>query len=417
MIFNLLYYMGIIILTGLIFGKLAKYIRLPNVTGYIFGGLIIGPSILGFFGAEIVPSNIVDILTPISEIALGFIAFTIGTEFQLSYFKKVGIKPIVIAVFESLFAVIFIFVVLLLFKVEVGFALVLASIGAATAPAATLMVIKQYKAKGEVTETLMSVVAIDDATAMIFFGISVAIAKAIGSSSTNITWTVFKPIVEVVISLSIGFVIGLLLTLLLKWFTGRSNRISVVTSLLLITVSISSIFSHFNVPFGFSSLLSCMMAGAVLTNLATDRKTSSILELIDRFTPPIMISFFVLAGIGLELSVLKTVGIIGMIYIVMRVVGKWTGAWFGAKITKASPEVQKYLGFSLIPQAGVAIGLSLIARTILEPTQAAQLTAVILSATLIYELIGPLITKISLQKAGEIVIPKKENKNIEKTAT
>lgn len=409
--------MGIIILTGLIFGKLAKYIRLPNVTGYIFGGLIIGPSILGFFGAEIVPSNIVDILTPISEIALGFIAFTIGTEFQLSYFKKVGIKPIVIAVFESLFAVIFIFVVLLLFKVEVGFALVLASIGAATAPAATLMVIKQYKAKGEVTETLMSVVAIDDATAMIFFGISVAIAKAIGSSSTNITWTVFKPIVEVVISLSIGFVIGLLLTLLLKWFTGRSNRISVVTSLLLITVSISSIFSHFNVPFGFSSLLSCMMAGAVLTNLATDRKTSSILELIDRFTPPIMISFFVLAGIGLELSVLKTVGIIGMIYIVMRVVGKWTGAWFGAKITKASPEVQKYLGFSLIPQAGVAIGLSLIARTILEPTQAAQLTAVILSATLIYELIGPLITKISLQKAGEIVIPKKENKNIEKTAT
>lgn len=409
--------MGIIILTGLIFGKLAKYIRLPNVTGYIFGGLIIGPSILGFFGAEIVPSNIVDILTPISEIALGFIAFTIGTEFQLSYFKKVGTKPIVIAIFESLFAVIFIFVVLLLFKVEVGFALVLASIGAATAPAATLMVIKQYKAKGEVTETLMSVVAIDDATAMIFFGISVAIAKAIGSSSTNITWTVFKPIVEVVISLSIGFVIGLLLTLLLKWFTGRSNRISVVTSLLLITVSISSIFSHFNVPFGFSSLLSCMMAGAVLTNLATDRKTSSILELIDRFTPPIMISFFVLAGIGLELSVLKTVGIIGMIYIVMRVVGKWTGAWFGAKITKASPEVQKYLGFSLIPQAGVAIGLSLIARTILEPTQAAQLTAVILSATLIYELIGPLITKISLQKAGEIVIPKKENKNIEKTAT
>lgn len=409
--------MGIIILTGLIFGKLAKYIRLPNVTGYIFGGLIIGPSILGFFGAEIVPSNIVDILTPISEIALGFIAFTIGTEFQLSYFKKVGIKPIVIAVFESLFAVIFIFVVLLLFKVEVGFALVLASIGAATAPAATLMVIKQYKAKGEVTETLMSVVAIDDATAMIFFGISVAIAKAIGSSSTSITWTIFKPIVEVVVSLSIGFVIGLLLTLLLKWFTGRSNRISVVTSLLLITVSISSIFSHFNVPFGFSSLLSCMMAGAVLTNLATDRKTSSILELIDRFTPPIMISFFVLAGIGLELSVLKTVGIIGMIYIVMRVVGKWTGAWFGAKITKASPEVQKYLGFSLIPQAGVAIGLSLIARTILEPTQAAQLTAVILSATLIYELIGPLITKISLQKAGEIVIPKKENKNIEKTAT
>lgn len=415
MTFNLLYYIGIIILTGLIFGKLAKYIRLPNVTGYIFGGLIIGPSVLGYFGAVIVPSNIAEILTPISEIALGFIAFTIGTEFQLSYFKKVGTRPIVIAIFESLFAVIFIFVVLLLFKVEVGFALVLASIGAATAPAATLMVIKQYKAKGEVTETLMSVVAIDDATAMIFFGISVAIAKALGSSSTNITWTIFKPIVEIVVSLGLGVIIGLLLTLLLKWFTGRSNRVSVVTALLLITVSISSIFKHFNVPFDFSSLLSCMMAGAVLTNLATDRKTSSILELIDRFTPPIMISFFVIAGINLNLSVLKTVGVIGLIYIVMRVIGKWTGAWVGGKITKASPEVQKYLGFSLIPQAGVAIGLSLIASTVLEPTQAAQLTAVILSATLIYELIGPLITKISLQKAGEIVIEKKENKKNLKT--
>ncbi|MFA5220205.1 MAG: cation:proton antiporter [Bacilli bacterium] len=407
MIINLLYYIGIIILTGLLFGKVAKYFKLPNVTGYILGGLIISPSIMGHLGVNIVPNNIAEILTPISEIALGFIAFTIGTEFQLSYFKKVGMKPIVIAFFESFFAVVFIFVVLLLFKVEIGFAIVLASIGAATAPAATLMVIKQYKAKGKVTETLMSVVAIDDATAMIFFGIAIAISKALGSASTNITWTIFKPIIEVVVSLGIGFVVGLIITLLLKWFTGRSNRVSVVTAFLLITVSISSIFTYFQVPFDFSSLLSCMMAGAVLTNLSSERKTSSILELIDRFTPPIMISFFVLSGINLELSVLKTVGIIGIIYIVMRVIGKWTGAWLGGKITKASPEVQKYLGFSLIPQAGVAIGLSLVARSVLEPIQAAQLTAVILSATLIYELIGPLITKISLQKAGEIIVEKK----------
>ncbi|MFA6375315.1 MAG: cation:proton antiporter [Bacilli bacterium] len=407
MIINLLYYIGIIILTGLLFGKVAKYFKLPNVTGYILGGLIISPSIMGHLGVNIVPNNIAEILTPISEIALGFIAFTIGTEFQLSYFKKVGMKPIVIAFFESFFAVVFIFVVLLLFKVEIGFAIVLASIGAATAPAATLMVIKQYKAKGKVTETLMSVVAIDDATAMIFFGIAIAISKALGSASTNITWTIFKPIIEVVVSLGIGFVVGLIITLLLKWFTGRSNRVSVVTAFLLITVSISSIFTYFRVPFDFSSLLSCMMAGAVLTNLSSERKTSSILELIDRFTPPIMISFFVLSGINLELSVLKTVGIIGIIYIVMRVIGKWTGAWLGGKITKASPEVQKYLGFSLIPQAGVAIGLSLVARSVLEPIQAVQLTAVILSATLIYELIGPLITKISLQKAGEIIVEKK----------
>lgn len=414
MIFNLLYYIGIIILTGLVFGKLAKYLKLPNVTGYIVGGLIIGPSVLGYFGIAVVPANMADILSPISEIALGFIAFTIGTEFQLSYFKRVGSKPIVIAFFESFFAVVFILIVLLLFKVELGFALVLASIGAATAPAATLMVIKQYRAKGEVTETLMSVVAIDDATAMIFFGISVAIAKAIGSNSSNVAWTIFKPIIEVVVSLGIGFVVGLVITLLLKWFTGRSNRLSVVTALLLITVSISSIFSYFKVPFGFSSLLSCMMAGAVLTNLMPERRTSTVLDLIDRFTPPIMISFFVLAGVSLELSVLKTVGIMGVIYIVMRVVGKWSGAWLGGQITKASPAVKKYLGLALIPQAGVAIGLALVARTVLEPAQAAQLTAVILSATLIYELVGPLITKISLQKAGEIIIEKKPK---EKTAT
>lgn len=414
MIFNLLYYIGIIILTGLVFGKLAKYLKLPNVTGYIVGGLIIGPSVLGYFGIAVVPANMADILSPISEIALGFIAFTIGTEFQLSYFKRVGTKPIVIAFFESFFAVVFILIVLLLFKVELGFALVLSSIGAATAPAATLMVIKQYRAKGEVTETLMSVVAIDDATAMIFFGISVAIAKAIGSNSSNVAWTIFKPIVEVLVSLGIGFVVGLVITLLLKWFTGRSNRLSVVTALLLITVSISSIFSYFKVPFGFSSLLSCMMAGAVLTNLMPERRTSTVLDLIDRFTPPIMISFFVLAGVSLELSVLKTVGIIGIIYIVMRVIGKWSGAWLGGQITKASPAVKKYLGLALIPQAGVAIGLALVARTVLEPAQAAQLTAVILSATLIYELVGPLITKISLQKAGEIIIEKKPK---EKTAT
>ncbi|MDD2682147.1 MAG: cation:proton antiporter, partial [Bacilli bacterium] len=280
MIINLLYYIGIIILTGLLFGKVAKYFKLPNVTGYILGGLIISPSIMGHLGVNIVPNNIAEILTPISEIALGFIAFTIGTEFQLSYFKKVGMKPIVIAFFESFFAVVFIFVVLLLFKVEIGFAIVLASIGAATAPAATLMVIKQYKAKGKVTETLMSVVAIDDATAMIFFGIAIAISKALGSASTNITWTIFKPIIEVVVSLGIGFVVGLIITLLLKWFTGRSNRVSVVTAFLLITVSISSIFTYFRVPFDFSSLLSCMMAGAVLTNLSSEGKTSSILELI-----------------------------------------------------------------------------------------------------------------------------------------
>ena len=408
-----LFYLGIILLAGLLMGKLTKLVKLPNVTAYLVAGLIIGPSV-----AKLIPSDVLDSFSIISEIALGFIAFTIGTQFQFSYFKKVGSRPIIIAIFESLVAVIFVFIGLLVYGLIKGdgeavpFALVLSAIAAATAPAATIMVVKQYKAKGEVTKTLMSVVALDDAVALIIFGINVAIANAFEHNDANIILTILKPFGEVLVSLGVGVVLGFLLSLLLKWYTGRGNRLSVIFAIILITCSLSYIVTDvIKINLSISTLLACMMIGAVFTNTTPNDTTSKILELVDRFTPPLLIIFFVLSGANLKLNVLLTVGIIGVIYVVLRVVGKISGAWFGAVITKSPPEVKKYLGPTLIPQAGVAIGLTIVAGNVV-PQYAQEITAVVLSATLIYELLGPVITKISLIKAGEITEENKKSKRL-----
>ncbi len=392
--------MGIIILTGLLFSKITKALRLPNVTGYLVGGLLIGP-IFSLWGWKLFPESIIEELGIIPKIALGFIAFTIGTEFKLSYFKRVGAKPIIIAAFESLFAILAVFIVLILMKVEIKFALVLSSIAAATAPAATLMVIKQYRAKGEVTENLMSVVAIDDATAIIFFGIFVAIAQAIGSQSGSLGWMIAKPFVEIISSLAIGFLFGIVLSLLLKWFTGRSNRISVIVALLFIVVAMADITKSWFPDFDFSTLLACMMIGAVFTNTTSGEEMNTIMYLVDRYVPPIFILFFVISGIDLNLTVLTTVGIIGTVYVIMRVVGKVGGAYLGAVVAKSSHAVRKYLGWALVPQAGVAIGLTVVASSVV-PHYAQEIRAVVLTATLIYELAGPLITKTVLKRAKEI---------------
>lgn len=398
--------MGILILTGLLFSKLAKIVKLPNVTGYLVGGLLVGPSVLGAIGIPIITDEFLLEMNSISEVALGFIAFTIGTQFQFEYFKKVGSRPIVIAIFEALIAVVFVFLGMVLFlQCDVAFALVLSAIAAATAPAATLMVIKQYKADGEVTKNLMSVVALDDAVALVIFGIMVAIANAITGNTSSLAWTILSPFVEVFASLAIGFVVGILMSLLLKWFTGRSNRISVICAVILIVVSLSAIITVLNL----STLLACMMMGAVFTNTTKRSNVNVIMELCDRFTPPLLILFFTISGASLKLNILLTVGLVGLVYIVMRVIGKIAGAYFGAVITKSPTTVKKYLGLALIPQAGVAIGLTIVAGNVV-PQYANEIRAVVLCATLIYELVGPAITKLALKKAGEITIPEKKKK-------
>lgn len=394
--------MSVVLFTGLLFGKLAKYFKFPNVTGYLLGGLLIGP-VLGLVGVHIIPESGFEELHTISQIALGFIAFSIGTEFQLSYFKRVGKLPIVIASLESFFAIIVVFVTLIAFGNDMRFSLVLSAIAAATAPAATIMVIKQYKAKGEVTENLLSVVAIDDATAIVFFGLFVAVAKAIGNASGdfNLAWMITKPFVEIVMSLSIGGLAGFILSLGLKWYTGRGNRISLLIAFIFMVAASPELIKLALPDFEVSTLLACMMMGAVFTNLVKEDILDTVMFLVDRVTPPIFIMFFVISGAELNFNVLMTVGGIGVIYIVGRVIGKLFGAFLGAELANGSPKVKKYLGWGLVPQAGVAIGLTVVAANIV-PEYSAKISAVILSATFIYELVGPLITKTALTKAGEI---------------
>ncbi|MBU1144806.1 MAG: cation:proton antiporter [Firmicutes bacterium] len=397
---TVLFYSGIIIATGLLFGKIAKYVKLPNVTGYLVGGLLIGPSIFNIIKEEALPG-----LEIVSTVALGFIAFSIGNELKLSYFKKVGPRPIIIAVFEALFGVLFVLGSVLIYFLIIGqlttenfrFALVLAAIAAATAPAATLMVVRQYKAKGTLTDTLLSVVAIDDSVAIMLFGICVAIANAIGQSASeaSVFVQITAPFLEILVSLGIGGLFGIILIYACKWFTGRGNRISLVIATIFLTIYIADLL-------GGSSLLACMMVGGLFANVS--KKYEEVNGLVYFVTPPIFIMFFVLSGAELKLSVLSVVGIIGIVYVLFRVFGKIFGAWFGSKITHAEPKIAKYLGYALVPQAGVAIGLSLIATQVLNPVMGAQIRAIVLSATLIYELTGPIITKIILKKAGEIVV-------------
>lgn len=395
---TVLLYTGIILATGLLFGKIAKYLHLPNVTGYLLGGLLIGPSVLNFIKEEALLG-----LELISVIALGFIAFSIGNELKMTYFKKVGTKPVVIAVFESTMAVLFVFGALILYfalrdmltNENIRFALVLASIAAATAPAATLMVIRQYKAKGKLTETLMSVVAIDDSVAVLLFGIGIAIANAINPNidHASLVMQILHPLIEIVISLGIGSIIGVLLVLGSIWFTGRGNRITLVVTAILLTIYLAT-------TLGGSSILASMALGAVFANFS--KKHEEVNGLIYFTTPWLYIMFFVFSGVELKLSVLTSVGIIGLIYVLFRVVGKIFGANIGARITKSETSIRKYLGFSLIPQAGVAIGLSLVATQVLPDTLGAQVRAIILAATVIYELSGPVITKATLKRAGEL---------------
>ncbi|MGL5978298.1 MAG: cation:proton antiporter [Erysipelotrichaceae bacterium] len=389
---NMLLNSAILLLVGLLFGKLAKKLKLPSVTGYLIGGLLIGPY---FF--HVIPHGAIESLNFLSNIALGFIAFTIGSEFKLSYFKRVGFTPIVIALCEALLAVCLVTLALLAAGFEAPLAITLGAIAAATAPAATVMVIKQYKARGETTETLLSVVAIDDAVALIAFGFASAIASMMIQPETTSLWASLQaPLMEIVGSVAVGAVIGFVFTLLMKWFKDTSNRLILVVATILLSVGLAEMLH-------LSTLLLCMSMGAIFTNLSVDGE--KMLHIADSFTPPLLMMFFVLSGAELNLAILPTIGTIGIIYILVRVVGKVGGAYLGASIMKTSPEVRKYLGWALVPQAGVAIGLSLVATQIL-PEYGATIRGVVLCATLVYEIVGPLIAKIALQKAGDIVITK-----------
>ncbi len=385
---NLLFYLAIMLFAGLLFGRLMKLIKLPNVTGYLIAGLVLGPYV-----AKILTAENVESLGAISNMALAFIAFTVGLSFKRSYFRRVGMTPVVIALMEALIAVFLVQGTLIAAGFDIAFSIVLGAIAAATAPAATIMVIKQYNAKGAVTDMLMAVVAIDDAVALIAFGFCVSIANIIeGSSNGNLALSILTPFWQVLLALLLGAVMGILFKIPLKFFKKVGNRLIIIIGFVFLTSALATLL-------GVSELLACMALGSVFCNISTE--SDGINDLCDLVTPPLFELFFVVSGAGLNVSVLPQIGVMGAIYVVVRCIGKWLGAFLGAKIMKAPANVAKYIGPTLFPQAGVAIGLTIVAQTVV-PQYASQIRAVILCGTLIYELVGPAITKITLKKAGEI---------------
>ncbi|MGH4138771.1 cation:proton antiporter [Clostridium sp.] len=384
---------AIMLFAGIIFGRLAKFVKLPNVTGYLIAGLLLGPSFLNFL-----PLNMVNGFSIISDIALGFIAFAIGSEFNLNYFKKVGMAPIIIAISESFGAIILVTITLIIFGFDLKLSILLGAIAAATAPAQTIMVINQYKAKGSLTSMLMSVVAIDDAVALIGFGFATTIVKTMSTGlSSNIVLSILTPIYELVISFILGGIASILMKLIFRWFKKASNRLCIIIAFILITYWVAGLLQG-------SPLLACMALGGVLVNIYGD--IDSIVKITNDFSPPIFMIFFVISGAGFEISALSGIGVIGLLYVITRIVGKMAGAWIGGKVTKQEDKICKYLGPTLMPQAGVALGLIVVAGKLI-PEYAAQIRVIILCSTFIYSIVGPIAAKVALEKSGEIVLPHK----------
>ncbi|MBQ7455111.1 MAG: cation:proton antiporter [Clostridia bacterium] len=384
---NVLFSLACAMAFGLLLTRAAKLVRLPNVTAYLIAGLLIGPYCLG-----LMPRDTLGTVDVISSIALGFIAFSIGGEFKISNMKLIGAKSIIITFFQALAAVLLVDATLLLLGFDPSVALTLGAIAAATAPAATLMVVRQYKANGPLTRTLLPVVAMDDAVGLAVFAVSIGLAKAFAGGNVTVTAMLLDPLREIVLSLLVGGVIGVLLSVGVRFFHSRANRLSLCVCAVLLGIALSQMWN-------LSSLLLCMMISAVYCNLGAD--TNRVFEGTDRWTPPLLMLFFVISGAELDLAVLPTVGLLGVAYLVARSLGKYFGSYLGALVTRADENIRKYLGITLLPQAGVAIGMAQVAMSAL-PGQGPQIRAVVLCATLVYELVGPLMTKKALQAAGEI---------------
>ncbi|HOP11165.1 MAG TPA: cation:proton antiporter [Oscillospiraceae bacterium] len=398
MSFEILLYVAIIMVGGLLFGRLGKFIKLPNVTGYLVAGLIIGLLI------HILPQKeqlqqAVDQFSVVSEMALGFIAFSVGIEFKFKYFKQVGAAPIVIANTEAFGAVILVTATLLIFGVDPKLSILLGAIAAATAPAQTILVIQQYKSKGLLTSMLLSVVALDDAVALIAFGFAAAIVKAMEGTGAVTVMNFVSPFLDIVISFAIGIAAGALMSLFFRWFHKPNNRLCVMIGFIFLTLWAADAADA-------SPLLACMALGVAITNIVSD--IDGVAKVIESFTPPIYMIFFVISGAGFDVGALAKIGLIGAIYIVMRVAGKWLGAWFGGKVTKSDETINKYLGPTLMPQAGVAIGLIIAAKSLLPAEYASQLQTIILGSTFVYSIIGPSVAKSALVKAGNIILPDKK---------
>ena len=396
---------SVALLSGLLLSRLAKAVSLPAVTAYLVAGIIIGPFCLGAFGVNglgINSSEQLESFKIISEVALGFIAFSMGNEFRVSALKKIGKQATVIGIFQAVFTTVLVDGVLIGLHFIVGdkfplsAALILGAVATATAPAATLMVVKQYKAKGPLTNLLLPIVAIDDAVGLVVFAISYGVANSITAGRVDLLSVILEPLLEVVLSLALGFILGAIFTFIERFFHSRSKRMAVSVTFVLLAVALSSLKTEIlGVEIAFSSLLTCMMLGTVFCNMCDF--SEELMDRADRWTAPILILFFVISGAELDLSVFEdgVIVLIGVVYILSRSLGKYFGAGLSASFTGCDGKTKKYLGITLLPQAGVALGMALKAN---DPT----VTSITLFAVLVYELVGPFLTKIALTRAGDI---------------
>ncbi len=407
---TLLLSISLAMLVGLMLSRLAKLVSLPAVTAYLVAGILVGPYCIGALGIDGLgfPSlESLEHLSIISSAALGFIAFSIGNEFRLSQLRKTGKAATFIGIFQAVAAAVVVDIALIAVHfampdvLTLSAAIVLGAVATATAPAATLMVVRQYKAKGELTELLLPIVAIDDAVGLVVFAISLGVARALEQGHIDVISIILNPIIEIVGSLLLGALMGAVLTFIERFFHSRSKRMSMAIAFVFLTVALSMLKFHIGqIEIGFSSLLVCMMLGTVFCNLCD--YSEELMERVDGWTTPLFILFFVLSGAELNISVFGNIMIvlIGVAFLAARAVGKCGGAYISAKWMKCPPKVCKYLGITLLPQAGVALGMSLLVSDL---SQGGLIRNIVLFSVLVLELVGPLATKIALTKAGDII--------------
>ncbi len=414
--------LAIAMIAGLVLSRIVKLVKLPAVTGYLIAGVLIGPFCLGALGRlagidglGFVSKDVANSFGIICDVALGFIAFSIGTEFRLEEIRHIGKKATVIAILQAITATVFVDVVMIALhfimpeSLPLPSAILLGAVATATAPAATLMVVRQYKAKGPVTDMLLPVVALDDAVGLVVFSISFGVARTIWSGNLDVVSVILNPIIEVVLSVGVGALFGWLFSLIEKCFKSNSKRLCLAITFVLFAVAVSSLKVKIgSVEIGFSSLLVCMMLGSMFCNLCKEQ--AEIMEKTDKWTAPLFVLFFVISGAQLALDVFAQwqIVVIGIVYVLVRAAGKYVGALGSSALMKCEPTIKKYLGITLFPQAGVALGMSaIVAEAVhagtIDATSGELVQNITLFAVLIYELIGPMLTKLALTKAGEIV--------------
>ena len=400
---------------GLMMTRAFKYLRLklPDVTAFLIAGVLVGPFVLGALkipGLGYASAEELSRVSFLSTVALGFIAFDIGNEFRLAQLRQTGRTATVIGIVQAVAATLLVDAALIALHFILGpealplpVAITLGAIASATAPAATLMVVRQYKAKGEVTGLLLPIVALDDAVGLVIFAVSLGVAEALNGGALNVVSVVVNPLLEIVCSLVLGALMGGLLTLLEKIFFSNSNRVCLTISFVIMTIALSAVEVELGggVKLGFSSLLVCMMLGTTFCNLS--EYSVDIMQRSGKWTGPLYAVFFVLSGAQLDLGVFRYGGVvlIGLVYILVRCAGKYLGSWVSSTAMKCSANVRRYLGVTLFPQAGVALGMVVTAQA-LGAEMGATIRNIILFSVLIYELFGPLLTKLALTRAGEI---------------